>query len=408
MKFPFVRLVKRRRIIGLLLAPIILLSIGCGGYPITYELTKNEIIFHHTTKPLNVLVVKFSDLRPPEERTEKARTALKYPNISNYTYDDEFEGKVNEEISKMIAEHIKYSKVFARVDFLPVSADNITEKYADSLRQAGIDAILYGELLHFYSYYYTDAIDIFIPVALGCAVGIPLIINSIKKETVYIMGKEFTTVHTDLGMELVADFCGSMATGLGEILVNTRGRDFAWHTTFAYRLLNISNGAVYCEDTIESYSKGHQAFTGFGKDKFKLAIESLRYATIKMVSSLYVGSVGTEAVVDHIRKDSISAFGMQRESEETTSTFTIHLKSGDTTSILNGVLVTYATKNWPIALVSFKNILGVARDLDGPFERTSMEIEGDDVFYFQAETLVVYRVQVIQDGDSATLTLNEM
>jgi hypothetical protein len=393
---------------GASLAGSLLLLAGCG-YPIEYSLTKDEIVSSNRTKPMNVVVATFSDERPPEERTKPGRTAIRSEDPGGYTFDDEFRGEVNEGISSMMAEHLAYSKSFAQIRHAPVAAGQITDAYVDSLRRTGVDAILCGEVRHFYGYYYTDALDVLFPTVLGCAVMVPLMVSSIEEETTYFMGGSLTTHRIDAGTELLADAAGTAATMIGVLLMNVRGRDFEWNTELSCRLVSTSTLQTHWEYTARSASKGNRSFTGFGKTKHKLAVESLCDATNKIVENLSLATVDTALAGVHAAREWTPTVSAERKSEGVTPAFAVQLKPDETASILDKqVVVKYEQGKFSRSVLSFENIIGVARDLDGPFEESSLKVADGDVFYFQAKTLYVYRVRVGEDRDGVSLRIQEM
>jgi curli biogenesis system outer membrane secretion channel CsgG len=126
---------------------------GCG-YAIQYNLNGRDIVLSKSTAPLKVQVATFSDKREVVERNKSARIEKGETDLTDYTYDREFRGNVAEEVTKMLIKHLNYSKVFAsetkRASF---QSEQLSAGALDSLGKKGIDAVITGEIHHFFGYY---------------------------------------------------------------------------------------------------------------------------------------------------------------------------------------------------------------------------------------------------------------
>lgn len=260
---------------------------GCG-HAIKYKLSDKDILVSETKQKLSVVVTTFSDLRPPEERIQSERIKLHYKDVGDYTYDKKLKGKVNEEITKMIVKHLDYSRVFSKVSFTYISAEELTEDYLDTLRDAGFDAILTGDVLNFYGYYDNDASTILLPLAFimpPFIVAINLMRSSAGvEETPYGPRVKERSLDAEL-------LCyGFIYAGgkLGIYVESLRKRDIEWRTRLLAQLVSTSTYDVLWGDIVESYAKEHKSIPGTdaGEGKFKMAIQSLRDAVNKMVESL--------------------------------------------------------------------------------------------------------------------------
>jgi hypothetical protein len=266
-----------------------ILLYGCGGYAIKYDFKKSDFINSDSARALQVVILPLDDMRPPEERLEQEREALDKPEAGNYTCDEEFKGTVSEEISKMIAKHLKHSKVFSRVEFRSVPMANANEKFLDSLRAKGVDMILVGEIDHFYSYYWTDGMDLMIPATLELAIGVPLMVVGINQHVDKLKTQsllETSSVEFDPMVDIVPEIGCLVGGMIGSVIVNSRTRPIEWHTEIAVKLVSTTNSNIVWEDTLSSYKNDRKVFSGFGSNKFDLLMESLQDVTNQMVISI--------------------------------------------------------------------------------------------------------------------------
>ncbi|RMD98686.1 MAG: hypothetical protein D6814_07040 [Calditrichaeota bacterium] len=74
-------------------------------------------------------------------------------NAEDYTYDRGFKGQVNEAITAMLVKHLAYAKIFNSVTMGSFSSDQVTDEALNKLSKNGVDAVLAGELHHFYGFY---------------------------------------------------------------------------------------------------------------------------------------------------------------------------------------------------------------------------------------------------------------
>jgi hypothetical protein len=91
------------------------------------------------------------------------------------------------------------------------------------------------------------------------------------------------------------------------------------------------------------------------------------------------------------------------------ASFTVRLKTDSTKTILNGkVSLTHERSGWE-SVLCFKDIIGVARDLDGSFHERSMVVRTDDVFYVKVSLTVLYQAKVIQQNrDRVTIAFRRI
>ena len=267
------------------------ITLGGCTYSIKYKLTPQNVVHAKTSHKLNVVVSIFSDLRPPEECSSSIRKKIYSENVNDYTYNNGFKGKVNEEISKMIASHLEYSKVFSKITYSNITQDQITEDYLIKLKNSGIDALLIGDVLNFYGYYDKDAGQFFYPLLIGCAFALPpLLFMDHYKEKTYFIGEEITVTEYDplpVYLSIIGLTVGSL---VGAQIDANRERDIEWHTRLHYKLINVSTNQVLLESTIDSHAKEHKAIPNLKKsNKFWVVVNSLCSTVNQMAKELYKG-----------------------------------------------------------------------------------------------------------------------
>ena len=127
--------------------------IACGRHNIKYKLDTDHIVVPEAKIPLKALVSIFSDKRDLIERQKLERKKQGFADIGDYTYDKNFSGEVDKGISKQIATHLSYAKIFSQVDLGSFRSEEITPAVLGKLAQDGIDAVLLGQINHFYGYF---------------------------------------------------------------------------------------------------------------------------------------------------------------------------------------------------------------------------------------------------------------
>jgi len=246
---------------------------GCAGkYAIKYELGPNTLSPSERTLPLVVRVATFTDSRPEEEKVRSAREAKGGGDVGDYTYDEQFEGQVAGEISKMVAAHLAYVKVFRAVELAPLTpAAAAAPRTLDSLNTAGVDALLVGEVSHFYGFFDQNMPRAFLfMTGLGVASGLLLNFN----------------VESDGGTLNVSWYGPGMA--LGAWLDSRHARRVERATQLKVRLLSTTTHAALWEQTIDVASKTSAPASGFtgGTRKYEAAVGSLVDAVRSMAAGL--------------------------------------------------------------------------------------------------------------------------
>lgn len=260
-----------RQIFAVIVIVVLIMS-GCA-YPIKYKLNEKNISILKQTLPLRVLVTKFSDMRNSEERIKSLRKQKGYPDYGDYTYDKQFKGEVAEAITTMLVQHLNYSRVFSQVELAPFTSEQLSEEKLTSLSQIGVDAVMTGEIQHFYGYYDTN---IFREILYQIPSYLYYFINPFG----------FSSDFVDALIHVSIWITGTIG---GLYLESLHKRDIEWRTKLSVKMIHTSTHDVLWEDTIEIFGKVHQRMPGPGgrpPRKFEVAINSLRDAVNKMVKSL--------------------------------------------------------------------------------------------------------------------------
>ncbi len=247
---------------------------GCG-YSIKYGLNQRDIVTAETSRPLRVYVTQFIEKRPNEEREKSSRKEKGESDLGDYTYDKQFRGTVSEEISKMAAQHLSYSKVFAQVTFAP----SVTEDNLDSQSETEVDAILTGEIEHFYGYYDSNiGRQLLYTVPLGVASG--LLLNT----TLSSGNTQYTVYWIGPGMVL------------GYYLESLHKRRIEYATQLSAKLISTSTKEVIWQDSFIIAEKMRGSMPGIGtkQRKFQITLKSLRDAVNQMVESIATSSLSVK------------------------------------------------------------------------------------------------------------------
>ncbi len=289
---------------------IVLLAVflsGCGGgYKIQYSLNENDLIMSQSALPLKVCVAKFTDNRPPEDRQKVARKDKKYSDVGDYTYDEGFEGEVSQEITNMIVKHLNYSGVFKHVSVAPSTSEAVSQTTLDAMRNKGFDAVMVGEIKHFYGYYDNHGIrQLLYGLGLGYLFSAPYsLYDPPSPEPPYIsisiFDEEYDEKWDKYEEELeeydkrldeardkaIAGFVAGASAGLALETFHKRKIESA--TQLVVKLISTSTHDVIWEGTFEASEKSHGRIPSFwpGHEKFNLALKSLHYAANQMVESL--------------------------------------------------------------------------------------------------------------------------
>ena len=253
------------------------LFLGGCGYAIKYNLNEKDIFLSKSTKPLKVQVATFSDKRDVVEREKSARKEKGDTDLGDYTYDREFRGDVAEEITKMLIKHLNYSKAFAS-ETMPASfrTEQLSAEVLDSLGEVGIDAVITGEINHFYGYYDQN-------LGRQLLYEVPLAVVSGLLLTWTTTSGNVQTTYYWYGPGLV----------LGGYLESLHKRSIKKHVQMRTILISTTTHQPLWEDSFEIFSNETKSMPGLStaQRKFQVTVWSLRDAVNQMVKSLEKASL---------------------------------------------------------------------------------------------------------------------
>ncbi len=224
--------------------------------------------------PLNVQLARFSDTRPPEEKFITARSGKSKLDLSFYTFDDEFAGNVAEGISKMVVEHLNYSKVFKNnISIASFASDSISDSILDSLHISGIDALILGNINHFYGYLERDiGREIFYGTIGGLGTGFFLAYSFISGNYWYLLLEPFPSA------------LALMAEGWHK-------RDIKYATELTTRIISTSTHKVLWEGSFKISDERRGTMSVLIASKYNCALFSLRDVVDKIVDSLSTSDI---------------------------------------------------------------------------------------------------------------------
>jgi hypothetical protein len=91
------------------------------------------------------------------------------------------------------------------------------------------------------------------------------------------------------------------------------------------------------------------------------------------------------------------------------SAFTVRVNKGSEKTIIDGKVSVIYEHDFGESIFSFKNIIGVAKQLDGPFDVLSIHVSSNDIFYVKVSSTFMLKVKVIEEGrDEAVLAFSRM
>ncbi len=259
---------------------------GCG-YPIKYRLNDTDIVRAQQTLPVRVQVATFADRREQREHEKKARKAEGFNDVNDFSYDNGFHGNEADEITKMLVAHLNHSRPFTAVQRAAFSSESVSDSAFSALAQAGVEAVLVGEIENFYGYYDQNPGRQFLyAFGLGLAFGLPVYLATGPKEETTRVGNVVITETTY--NTIPGSIATSVGVSLGYYLESTHKRNIERHTKLTARLLNTSTRATIWQDTFEIHQKEFKAMSGLNTEtrKYEIAVDALREAVNRMVESL--------------------------------------------------------------------------------------------------------------------------
>jgi len=274
-------LTKKRSLVLAILS--CLLINGCG-YSIKYNLSETTATRSEKPAPLKVAAVLFDDARDDIEREKDARKDKNEKDTGDYTYDKNFRGDVAQGITGMVVDHLRYSQCFDSIILLDYTSSAVNAILLDSLANAGVDALLTGEIEHFYGFYdRKPGKEVLLAGGLALAFALPTAFATTKTET---KAYGFKEVKTNM---LAVDFAASIGAMLGTYLESTGKRRISWRTMLSLQLVSTSTGKTIWKGTVDvNQDEDNKSMPGINTNtrKQQVAVESLREAVNQLVRKL--------------------------------------------------------------------------------------------------------------------------
>ncbi len=235
----------RFKLAFLLLAILPLFLLGCSGAPISYSTKERRLYIPKETIPLKVAVANFPDLRPADERDRNQRKVPEGEDAGDYSDDTDFKDKnIGAGLAKMTAKHLSEAGLFDSVTHVDLDR-KAAEAGVKGEAFKGYDAVLVGDVAHFWGYYHKSLFRTIFFVPLG---------------------------------------------GSGYFLDNALATPVKGGAEFAnVKLISTKNGEVLYQGTLTSGFDESQAFTGGRVDK---GLEAWRVAVNKMTEAIAASKLG--------------------------------------------------------------------------------------------------------------------
>ncbi|HEX9975358.1 MAG TPA: hypothetical protein VGD14_25120, partial [bacterium] len=263
--------IKMKTIQLLIFIFMILLLNGCG-YQIRYALNQGDIAISDKTLPMKVQVATFSDSRDYVERQKDARKQKGDSDLADYTYDKEFRGEVATEITKMLSDHLNFSRAFnPAVKLTSFSYEDISDAKLDSLQVIGVDAVFTGEIGHFYGYYDRN-------IGRQLLYTVPLAVLSGSLLSLTTTSGNYQITYYWYGPGLV----------LGYYLESLHKRQIEQRAQINARLISTTSHQVVWQQNFDVFISGKRNMPGVNTEqrKYQIAVFSLRDAVNQLVTSL--------------------------------------------------------------------------------------------------------------------------
>lgn len=269
----------RKYSLTFLAATLCLLATGCTyKYPLKYKLNGRDIVKAQSSVHLKVQVAALADLRPSAEMNKDDRVKQGDRDAGDYTYDNEFTPDMSRQISEMIIKHVNYSGIFdTPVSLAPYASNQISDTRLDELAKSGVDAVMTGEIQHFFGYYDRKlGRELLYGVPLGLASAAVTMVASAAATGGFL-------------------YVCTTAPGayLGLYLESLHHRRIEKSCVLSVRLTSTKTYQPIWEDKLEVTSDERTSMPGATatKRKFQLATTALREAVNKMVEHMQKSGV---------------------------------------------------------------------------------------------------------------------
>jgi hypothetical protein len=160
--------------------------------------------------------------------------------------------------------------------------------------------------------------------------------------------------------------------------------------------------------SVHDLTPGNWAEPGGGKD-FTTKLIILGVLVVGLVIYLIVKPAKDANAVRLAGLDSVltTPSSLLPWTVDSLGTSTVRVNKDSEKTIVDGKVSVIYERDFGESKLSFKNIIGVANQLDGPFDDLSIHVIVDDVFYIKVSSTLMLRVKVIEEGrDEAVLVFN--
>ncbi len=229
-------------ILSLFVLPV--LALGCKGSNTTYSTKERRLFMPKDMIPMRVAVTNFPDVRPAGERDRTKRQVPEGESASDYSDDTDFASPaaVTQGLAKMTALHLREAGLFQDAQYVDIDRP-AAEAGAKGEAFKGFDAVLVGDVAHFWGYYHKSLFRTIFFLPLG---------------------------------------------GSGYFIDNLISTPVKGGAQFAnVKLISTKTGEVLYQGSVESAHDKAQAFTGGRTDK---GLEAWRVAVNKMTEEIATNS----------------------------------------------------------------------------------------------------------------------
>jgi hypothetical protein len=161
----------------------------------------------------------------------------------------------------------------------------------------------------------------------------------------------------------------------------------------------------------ETYNSGQSQMMGGAFLNIFLPIIALPM-TIGGISTTHTGIAQFIDAINIYNDQSDSVLNKEQAGEVKSFPTSVKILYNGTKTILNKEVLLKCTKKresifFSTITLSFEKVIGVDKKLDGPFKRTSLNVEKGDVFYVKTESMLLHVEVVEQSDEGLTLTFNK-
>lgn len=222
-----------------------LLAVGCKGSPLVYSTKERRLFIPKDMIPMRVAVANFPDLRPEEEHDRTKRTVAEGEDVGDFSDDKDFaDPDIGRGLAKMTVTHLRDAGLFQDVQHVDVDRKS-AEANVKGETFKGFDAVLVGDVAHFWGYLHKSLFRTIFFLPLG---------------------------------------------GSGYFIDHALKTPVKGQAQFAnVKLISTKTGEVLYQGSMESGFDESQAFTGGRTDK---ALEAWRVSVNKVTEAIATSNIG--------------------------------------------------------------------------------------------------------------------